>query len=152
MSFTSDPPVRIQPTNSPVNFAVAAVSDSNEDVSDPDDSLRAGSVIDGITLVNTQAVLLRGQSDPTKNGVWIIHTGSVPTRSSTFADYAASGRQVTAICVGAGSAHPVGSRFHMRGVALVVGDDDLHFDYVSAAAADVGSFTPTGNSPQPIWY
>ena len=48
-------------------------------------TLQAGSILDGVTLVNGDRVLLASQTDAVENGVYVVHaSGTAPTRATNL--------------------------------------------------------------------
>lgn len=45
-------------------------------------TLMAGSIIDGVTLLSGDRVLLAGQTNGVENGIWVLASGSAPQRSA----------------------------------------------------------------------
>lgn len=49
-------------------------------------SFENGDVIDGITLQTGDRILIRAQTDPIENGIYVVNASGAPTRSSDFAN------------------------------------------------------------------
>jgi len=49
-------------------------------------AIRAGDVVDGVTLANANRLLVKNQSDPTENGIYVISSSTAPARAADFAE------------------------------------------------------------------
>lgn len=109
--------------------------------------LEAGDVVDGITLVAGNRVLLPAQADATENGIYVVPASGAASRSSDF-------DSLTPIDEINGSYVPVqegtyaGATFVQYGTVTTLGTDDINFTYIPAIVSIVGGdmITVTGST------
>lgn len=109
--------VRAIPAKAPVRVA----STANATLAT---AFAAGETVDGVTLVAGDRILLKDQTDKTKNGIYVVTTGA-PTRDVD----ADTGSELTFafVCVKAGSAG-AGKCFRCKSVDAVIGTNNIEFE------------------------
>ena len=107
------------------------------------------SVIDGVTLVTGDRILLKNQSSATENGVYTVNASGAPTRVTEFTTGANTLTGGVIVPVVAGTANG-GSAFQCRNSgAITIGSSNITFGPVNGVNVyGLGSLTPpaTGSS------
>ena len=99
-------------------------------------ALNSGDIIDGITLANGDRVLVKNQSAPEENGIYIV--GASPARSSDFDSLSPIDEINGAYTfVQEGSANQ-GKSFVQSGVVAVLDTDPIDFVFFNSAGTLVG--------------
>lgn len=98
-------------------------------------ALENGDVIDGVTLATGNRVLVKDQTDPTQNGIYIVQASGAAVRATDF-DQTSPVDEINGSWVGVqeGTAN-AGKVFIQYGTVTTVGSDAINFTYFNDLSA-----------------
>lgn len=97
-----------------------------------------GSVVDGVTLVTGDRILIKDQSTASENGIYIVNVSGAPTRATDF-DSTSPIDEINGawVSIQEGTAN-AGKIYVQFGVVATVGTDDINFEYFNPIAGLIG--------------
>jgi hypothetical protein len=111
-------------------------------------ALEAGDVIDGVTLVAGDRVLLKNQSAPEENGIYVASASGAASRSTDFDSVSPIDEINKAfVAVQEGTAN-AGKLFVQYGVVATIGTDPINFTFFNSVSGLTGDdgITVSGSS------
>lgn len=112
--------------------AVRVASTANVDIAN---DLEDGDIIDGITLAEDDRVLLKNQTDPEDNGIYIVPASGAATRALDF-DSLSPIDEINGSWVGVQEGTVNGGKvFIQYGTVTTIGTDPINFTYFSDLSA-----------------
>jgi len=96
-----------------------------------------GSVIDGVTLVTGDRILIKDQASPAQNGIYTVNASGAPTRATDF-DSVSPIDEINGAWVPVQAGTQIGKVFVQYGVVAVIGTDPINFDFYNPIASLIG--------------
>jgi len=109
-------------------------------------SFENGDVIDGVTLVTGDRILIKNQAAPETNGIYTVNASGAPTRAVDF-DSISPIDEVNGALVAIQEGSQAGQSWVQQGVVATIGTDPVNFVFFNAADVITAStgLTKVGN-------